>query len=138
MAQGGDPQGTGAGGPGYFLPLEANRTLLHDRGVLSMARTNLPDTAGSQFFLMFTRYPSLDPGSMGPGYTTFGETVEGDDTLTALESVETKIPDAVRKQIDAQGIPEEQVRRLVAAGRIEKSAPVEKVTIESVRLVTLD
>jgi cyclophilin family peptidyl-prolyl cis-trans isomerase len=138
MAQGGDPQGTGAGGPGYFLPLEANRELLHDRGVLSMARTSLPDTAGSQFFLLFTKYPSLDPGAAGPGYTTFGETVEGQETLDALEAVETEIPKAVREQIEARGMSDQQVRMLVERGAIEVSSPVEKVSIESVRLVTLD
>jgi cyclophilin family peptidyl-prolyl cis-trans isomerase len=138
MAQGGDPKGTGEGGPGYFLPLETNRELLHDRGVLSMARTGLPDTAGSQFFLMFTRYPSLDPGAAGPGYTTFGETVEGDEALTALESVVTEIPKAMRERIEAQGIPQEQIDMLVRAGRIEKSSPVERTEIKTVRIVAID
>lgn len=138
MAQGGDPKGTGEGGPGYFLPLETNRDLLHDRGVLSMARTDHPDTAGSQFFLMFTRYPSLDPGVAGPGYTTFGEMIEGDATLDALEAVETKIPDAIRKQLDAQGIPQEQIDMFVRSGRVPKSSPVEPTLIQSVKIVAVD
>ncbi len=138
MAQGGDPEGTGGGGPGYYLPLEAQRELLHARGVLSMARTDLPDTAGSQFFLLFTKYPSLDPSPGRPGYTTFGETVDGKETLDKLEAVETEIPAAIRKEIKARGIPQEQVDMLVRAGRIEKSSPVEKVTIKSMKLLTLD
>ena len=96
MAQGGDPWGedpsrAGQGGPGYFLPLEAHTKLLHERGVLSMARTGNPHTAGSQFFLMFTRYPSLDPaGPSRPGYTVFGTLVEeaaSEMTLTRIEAV---------------------------------------------------
>lgn len=87
MAQGGDPKGDGSGGPGYFLPLEAHQHLLHDRGVLSMARMSPPDTAGSQFFLMFTRRPDLDPGAMGKGYTTFGKVLEGDAVLTRIEEL---------------------------------------------------
>jgi cyclophilin family peptidyl-prolyl cis-trans isomerase len=88
MAQGGCPQGNGRGDPGYMLPLEAHTKLLHDRGVLSMARTGIPDTAGSQFFLMFARKPDLDPGYMGqPGYTVFGQMVSGDSTLDALAAV---------------------------------------------------
>lgn len=98
MAQGGDPAGTGGGSSEYYIPLEATPEvkLRHTRGVLSMARTGgtriAQDTAGSQFFLMFTRYPSLDrdypreQGGDGFGYTAFAQMVEGDDTLTKLES----------------------------------------------------
>ncbi len=137
MAQGGDPKGTGGGGPGWFLPLEATGRLKHARGVLSMARTNIPDTAGSQFFLMFTDYPSLDPSRGNPGYTAFGEMVEGESTLTALEAVPTKIGDATVEMLRARGIPESQWEALAAAGRIEKSTPKEPVTIESAELVTI-
>jgi len=140
MAQGGDPKGDGSGGPGYFLPLETQRDLLHKRGVLSMARTDLPDTAGSQFFLMFKRRPDLDPGLRRPGtgYTTFGEMLEGEDTLTALEAVETKIADATQEKIRQQGIPPEQVDALVRDGRIPKSTPVETVSIKKVTLIEVE
>jgi len=114
MAQGGDPKADGSGGPGYFLPLEAHTRLLHRRGVLSMARTGIPDTAGSQFFLLFTRYPSLDPGRGSPGYTVFGEVVEGDQTLRNLE--------AVGAQPTGPGQPE---------------APSERVTIKKATLKLL-
>ncbi len=84
MAQGGDPSGTGEGGPGYFLPLEAHpEKLPHRRGVMSMARTAIPDTAGSQFFIMFATRPDLDEGR----YATFAEMVEGEGTLAKIEAV---------------------------------------------------
>jgi len=95
MAQGGDPKGNGSGGPGYWIPLEATVPvkLRHTRGVMSMGRTPIPrigqDTAGSQFFLMFTKYPSLDrdfPQGDSFGYSAFAQMVEGDDTLTNLEA----------------------------------------------------
>ena len=59
MIQGGDPTGTGTGGPGYKLKAEFN-DMKHERGVLSMARTNDPNSAGSQFFVMHARAPHLD------------------------------------------------------------------------------
>jgi cyclophilin family peptidyl-prolyl cis-trans isomerase len=92
MAQGGDPKGTGEGGPGYYIPFEgANPPKLpHKRGVMSMARTGLPtigkDTGGSQFFILFATRTDLDRG----GYATFAEMVEGDDTLKKLENVPVK------------------------------------------------
>ena len=66
MIQGGDPQGTGMGGPGYRIKGEfkhngfSKNNLKHDRGVLSMARSMMPDTAGSQFFIMHDKAPHLD------------------------------------------------------------------------------
>ncbi len=143
MAQGGDPKGTGGGGPGYYLPLEAHSDLLHDRGVLSMARTNVPDTAGSQFFLMFTRYPSLDPmPPRSPGYTAFGETVEGDDTLKKMEAVPVQWnrPEVIEdlKRRGAVGARLEQaLQQLARQGQIEKSQPTERVAIEKATLLTL-
>lgn len=82
MAQGGDKEGTGGGPSPYYLPLEANRALRHTRGVLSMARTNNPDTSGTQFFLMFAPNSGLDGQ-----YTAFGEMLEGEETLKKLEKV---------------------------------------------------
>lgn len=88
MAQGGDPltkdlareQEWGTGGPGYMLPAEFNERP-HERGVLSMARTADPNSAGSQFFLMFGRAPHLDRQ-----YTGFGKMIDGEATLAAIES----------------------------------------------------
>jgi peptidyl-prolyl cis-trans isomerase B (cyclophilin B) len=84
MAQGGDPKADGNGGPGYCIPLETTPRpkLLHVRGVLSMARSNDPDSAGSQFFVMFATRSDLDIQ-----YTTFGEMVDGENTLKKLENV---------------------------------------------------
>jgi cyclophilin family peptidyl-prolyl cis-trans isomerase len=71
MAQGGDPTGTGAGGPGYSLEAEFNDTR-HTRGILSMARSADPDSAGSQFFIVYDDAPHLDGQ-----YTAFGEVISG-------------------------------------------------------------
>jgi peptidyl-prolyl cis-trans isomerase B (cyclophilin B) len=78
MIQGGDPTGTGGGGPGYQLKQEFNDTL-HDRGVLSMARTADPDSAGSQFFVMHDRAPHLDNK-----YTAFGKVTKGQEVIDKI------------------------------------------------------
>lgn len=77
MIQGGDPQGSGMGGPGYSIKGEFRSNgfpndLKHERGVLSMARTRDPNSAGSQFFLMTTTSPHLDGE-----YAAFGKVIEG-------------------------------------------------------------
>ncbi len=78
VAQTGDPTGTGGGGPGYTIPLEVNPSLKYDRpGVLGMARTNDPNSAGSQFFITYAPLPNLDPAPGSPGYTIFGRVVKG-------------------------------------------------------------
>jgi peptidyl-prolyl cis-trans isomerase B (cyclophilin B) len=78
MIQGGDPTGTGSGGPGYTLKAEFNETP-HDRGILSMARTNDPDSAGSQFFVMHGRSPHLDGK-----YTAFGKVTKGLEVIDKI------------------------------------------------------
>ena len=83
MAQGGDPLGTGRGGPGYNFNAEVSPKALHNApGVLSTANTGQPGSDGSQFFLMFRAYPSLDGH-----YTVFGQVEEGLETLKAMEAV---------------------------------------------------
>jgi peptidyl-prolyl cis-trans isomerase B (cyclophilin B) len=86
MIQGGDPTGTGTGGPGYSIKGEFEQngfanTLQHQRGVISMARTNRPDSAGSQFFLMVADAPHLDGA-----YAAFGQVVKGMDVADAIVS----------------------------------------------------
>ena len=76
MIQGGCPQGTGSGGPGYNIKAEFNATS-HEAGVLSMARTNDPDSAGSQFFICLERTPHLDRQ-----YTAFGKTADAESLAT--------------------------------------------------------
>lgn len=85
MIQGGCPEGTGTGGPGYKIPAEFNRTP-HEPGVLSMARTNDPNSAGSQFFLCLERVPHLDNQ-----YTVFGRTADAVslDVVKAIGNVRT-------------------------------------------------
>lgn len=89
MIQGGDPQGTGMGDPGYSIAGEFTNNgfkndLKHERGVLSMARAKAPDTAGSQFFIMHQDYPSLDNE-----YASFGKVIEGMEVVDAIATQET-------------------------------------------------
>jgi peptidyl-prolyl cis-trans isomerase B (cyclophilin B) len=80
VVQVGDPTGVGSGGPGHHIDLE-NSSLLHDFGVLSMARTGEPDTGGSQIFICLTRQATAQ---LDGSYTTFGESIAGADTIIAL------------------------------------------------------
>jgi len=89
MIQGGDPNGVGVGGPGYSIKGEftANRfenNLKHDRGVLSMARTMNPNSAGSQFFIMVEKSPHLDGQ-----YAAFGKVIEGMEVADAIVNTRT-------------------------------------------------
>ena len=84
MIQGGDPKGMGTGGPGYSIKGEFTRNgfkndLKHDRGVLSMARTMAPNSAGSQFFIMHKNSPHLDGQ-----YASFGKVLEGMEVVDAI------------------------------------------------------
>ncbi|RSK27228.1 peptidylprolyl isomerase [Bacillus sp. HMF5848] len=88
MIQGGDPQGTGMGGPDYTIKGEFTNNgfennLSHTRGVVSMARTQVPDSAGSQFFIMVADTPQLDGE-----YAAFGEVTSGMETVDEIVSVE--------------------------------------------------
>ena len=96
MIQGGDPKGVGVGGPGYTLKGEFSANgfkndLKHDRGVLSMARTMAPNSAGSQFFVMHEDSPHLDGQ-----YAAFGKLTEGFDVLDAIAAVRTDYNDKPR------------------------------------------
>lgn len=86
MIQGGCPEGTGTGGPGYQIKAEFNATP-HEPGVLSMARTNEPDTAGSQFFICLERHKHLDRN-----YTAFGKVADAESlaTVRAIGGVPTR------------------------------------------------
>ena len=90
MIQGGDPQGTGMGGPGYTIKGEFARNgfkqnnLRHTRGVLSMARTMMPNSAGSQFFIMHADAPHLDGE-----YASFGKVTEGMDAVDEIAAART-------------------------------------------------
>ena len=93
MIQGGDPEGTGMGGPGYGIKGEfarngVNNPIRHTRGVISMARSMMPDSAGSQFFIMHEDAPHLDGN-----YAAFGHVVEGMGVVDEIAGVETDAGD---------------------------------------------
>ena len=103
MIQGGDPKGIGVGGPGYgikgeFLQNGFKNDLKHSRGVLSMAPSGNPNSAGSQFFIMHEDSPHLDGG-----YAAFGKLIEGIEVVDKICSVRTdwndkpRIPQVMKK-----------------------------------------
>ena len=97
MIQGGDPQGTGAGGPGYTIKGEFaengfKNDLLHERGVLSMARAGHPDSAGSQFFIMVAEAKHLDGK-----YAAFGKVTEGIEAVDEIVGAERDSEDKPKK-----------------------------------------
>ncbi len=98
MIQGGDPAGTGSGGPGYHIKGEFalngfyTNDIKHERGVISMARSMSPDSAGSQFFIMHKNASHLDGQ-----YAAFGKVVEGIEVVDAIATVETDWGDKPRE-----------------------------------------
>ena len=103
MIQGGDPKGNGTGGPGWTIKGEfkangVNNDLKHTRGVISMARSIAPDSAGSQFFIMHADAPHLDGQ-----YAAFGKLVSGYEVLDEIADVSTgrrdepRIPQIMKK-----------------------------------------
>lgn len=104
MIQGGDPQGTGMGGPGYSIVGEFSSNgfpndLKHTRGVLSMARAMDPNSAGSQFFIMHQDAPHLDGQ-----YAAFGKLTDGFDTLDKIASTKTNWQDRPQEEQKIQSI----------------------------------
>lgn len=111
MIQGGCPDGNGMGGPGYSIPGEFSQngfsnSLRHTKGVLSMARAQHPDSAGSQFFIMHENAPHLDGA-----YAAFGKVVEGLDVIDKIAAVDTDWSDhptltqrMASVTVDTQGI----------------------------------
>lgn len=98
MIQGGDPEGTGSGGPGYSIRGEFSSNgfandLKHTAGVLSMARTMIPDSAGSQFFIMHKDAPHLDGE-----YAAFGKVTEGMDVVNAIAATPTDWSDRPKEE----------------------------------------
>ncbi len=115
MAQGGDPKGDGSGGPGYTIPDEVDRPnhRLHFRGSLSMAKTALPDSGGSQFFLCFVPTKHLDGK-----HTVFGRVIRGMDVLARL------------RRIDPEGQATPQPDKILEAKVLRKrSHPYEPKTL---------
>jgi peptidyl-prolyl cis-trans isomerase B (cyclophilin B) len=117
MIQGGDPltkdpakeSRYGTGDPGYKIKAEFNDRS-HERGVLSMARSNDPDSAGSQFFICLANVSRLDHQ-----YTTFGKLIKGDDVLGKIGDID-----------------------VTTSGSGERSKPTKRVTVESIKIVPAD
>lgn len=138
VIQGGDPEGTGMGGPGYQFPNEISEDLKHDsKGVLSMANAG-PDTNGSQFFVTLAPTPNLDGG-----YSVFGRVVEGQEVVDAIgqvavggqdKPVEDVVMESVRiirngddaKNFDAPGVFDNQMSEI----RKKEIAALEALEIE--------
>ena len=98
MIQGGDPTGSGSGGPGYCIKGEFTSNgfkndLSHEKGVLSMARTMAPNSAGSQFFVMHEFSPHLDGQ-----YAAFGKVIEGIDVVDKIANTRTDFNDRPRQK----------------------------------------
>ena len=114
MIQGGDPQGTGMGGPGYCIKGEFRQNgvdnfLKHTEGVLSMARSMMPNSAGSQFFIMTSDSPHLDGA-----YAAFGKVLEGMETAYQIVNTKRDFRDkplvaqkikSIRVETNGQGYP---------------------------------
>lgn len=104
MIQGGCPLGTGTGGPGHQIEGEFkingfDNPLKHERGVISMARSQHPNSAGSQFFIMHQPSPHLDGQ-----YAAFGKVIEGFDVLDAIANVKTGFQDKPLEKVIIQSI----------------------------------
>ena len=107
MIQGGCPDGTGMGGPGWHIKGEfaangVKNDLKHTRGVISMARAQMPDSAGSQFFIMHEDAPYLDGQ-----YAAFGKVIEGMDVVDEIADTETDYSD--------RPVKEQQMKRVYIA-----------------------
>ncbi|WJH34091.1 peptidylprolyl isomerase [Paenibacillus sp. CC-CFT747] len=114
MVQTGDPLGTGAGGPGYTIKDERNMThSKYDEGIVAMARTRAPNSAGSQFFICTG--PSCAGLNAQPDYAIFGKVSQGMDTVQKIASTPVKM---------AQGSPDQT-----------PSQPTEEVVIKSVKII---
>lgn len=120
MIQGGCPEGTGMGGPGYsikgeFLNNGFENELKHTEGVLSMARSGQPDSAGSQFFIMTEESPHLDGD-----YAAFGKVIEGMDVVDKIEVVEKGMNDAPVEKVEIESIKVDTKGKKY--GKVEKIA----------------
>ena len=120
MIQGGCPDGTGMGGPGYTIKGEFSQNgfandLRHTEGVLSMARAMHPDSAGSQFFIMHKAAPHLDGE-----YAAFGKVIEGMDVVDKIASVKTFMDSPYEKQVMASVTVDTQGEEYPEPEKIEK------------------
>lgn len=113
VVQGGDPTGTGQGGPGWAIPLEVKVGLVHDRGILSMARTNDPNSAGSQFFICLDQAATQQ---LDMGYAVFGKVLTGMDVVDKLVVGDKMI----KVTLEQAGPDEAAAEKATLAARIKK------------------
>ncbi len=99
MVQTGCPQGTGYGGPGYTIKDEFDKTISHEKGVLSMANSGRPNTGGSQFFITVAKTPWLDGK-----HTIFGKVIDGMDVVDKISKVKTGRNDKPLKDVKINSI----------------------------------
>ncbi|CEN93736.1 peptidyl-prolyl cis-trans isomerase B [[Clostridium] sordellii] len=104
VIQGGDPEGSGIGGPGYYIKGEFEENgfrndLKHEKGVLSMARSQQPDSAGSQFFIVTKDSPNLDKK-----YAAFGKVISGIEIVDDINRVEVDKKDKPKEKIEIESI----------------------------------
>lgn len=123
MIQGGDPEGTGMGGPGYSIRGEFRQNgfdndLKHTEGVLSMARSMHPDSAGSQFFIMHKTSPHLDGA-----YAAFGKVIEGMEVVNRIAETPT---DSSDESLNRQIIPSDRPLK----DQVMKSVTVDTFGVE--------
>lgn len=116
MLQGGCPEGTGTGGPGYHIKGEftsngVKNDLKHDKGVLSMARAMDPNSAGSQFFIMHENSPHLDGQ-----YAAFGKVIEGIDTVDYIAKTPTNFMDQPQTPVVIKSITVDTKGKTYAGG----------------------
>lgn len=119
MIQGGCPQGTGMGGPGYHIKGEFTQnghsnTMSHERGTISMARTQIPDSAGSQFFIMVEKSPHLDGL-----YASFGTVIEGMEEVDRIVNVNRGANDKPKE--------DQKIKKVTVETFGEEYAEVEKM-----------
>ena len=120
MIQGGCPLGNGTGNPGYSIKGEFSNNgftnqLKHEAGVLSMARSMMPNSAGSQFFIMHKAAPHLDGE-----YAAFGKVIEGMDVVDKIASVKTFMDSPYEKQVMASVTVDTQGEEYPEPEKIEK------------------
>lgn len=123
MIQGGDPEGTGMGGPGYSIKGEFKQNgfendLKHTEGILSMARSMQPDSAGSQFFIMHKTSPHLDGA-----YAAFGKVIEGMEVVNRIAETPT---DSSDESLNRQIIPSDRPLK----DQVMKSVTVDTFGVE--------
>lgn len=130
MAQGGDPNGDGSGGPGYTIPDEIDRSDFrnHFRGSLSMAKTALPDSGGSQFFLMFRPSGPAAGNNLNGKHTVFGRVIDGLDVLWRIQRIDPEKPEP---GVKADRILEAKVLRKRDHAYVPKKAGEEPASDES-------